>query len=137
MRWVGVLLLLGVSGCGGSASNEGQPSPLPARNDAVIEQAKTAPDAVAEAGASAIRARLQRELRMNNDGTFRLHPDQPTECQHEVAEESRETGLELECIGDASDCYVKTGAEATAFESERRHILYSPDGADLVFVQTY
>ena len=35
-----------------------------------------------------------------------------------------------------SDCYVKTGAEAVDFADQKENILHSPDGSELIFVQT-
>lgn len=74
---------------------------------------------------------------MSSEESFRLHPETPTQCEREVAAEQAESSLEIECVGSESDCYVKLGAEAYAFRSETSNILYSPDGRNLVFVQSY
>jgi hypothetical protein len=90
-----------------------------AQNDAVIDQAAQAPDAAAGAGEDEIRATLKKELGMTADGDFNLPGNEP------------EAGV----IQVGGDCYVKTGAEAVNF-ADTKHTLYSPDGADLVWVQT-
>jgi hypothetical protein len=127
----GVALLVAglLTGCGQSEDSAAE------RNDAAIQQASQAPDALAEQGEEKVRRVLIRELGMDADGDFRLDPDQPTECERE-AEQMREGGIEIECVGGTSDCYVKTGAEAVNFEHMSEHMLYSPNGRDLVFVQT-
>jgi len=60
---------------------------------------------------------LAQKLGLNNEAEFNLN--------HHIA--SGETG---------GDCYVKLGAEAVNFESQAENMLRSPNGKDVVFVQS-
>lgn len=145
VKRTGVGLLAGAAlliGCGGESPPSEEPSTsrdelIRELNESAIDRARTAPDAVAQRGEAAVRRVLRRKLDMSQEGDFRLNPDEPTECEREVAEEEAEYGIELECSGEEADCYVKTGAEAVAFQEESQNILYAPNGKDLVFVQTF
>jgi len=132
------LLVLAASIAGGCGSGGTADDGTDARdaNEAVIRQSEESPEAAAERGAPAVRRVLTRELHMSRNEEFRLNPAAPTQCEREVAEE--EAAYEVECVGEEFDCYVKTGAEAFAFsETDPGNILRSPNGRDLVFVQTY
>lgn len=134
--------ILLAAGCGSDAEDDPQRMPTPedetrAQNEAAIEAASQAPDALAEEGAPKVRRTLRRQLGMNRDGEFRLNPDQPSECERDAARQSKELGVEIECVGEEFDCYVKTGAEAVAFGHRQQNVLYAPNGRDLVFVQTF
>lgn len=87
------------------------------QNNQVISQASQASDNQAQLGATAIRRILTQKLGLNNQEEFNLN--------HHAAPGS--TG---------NDCYVKLGAEAVNFEYMSRNILRSPNGKDVVFVQS-
>ena len=122
-----IVLAVGTSilgtGCG-SAGSDSQPSgstdgaPSTLRNNAVIRQAEESPREQAELGEKAIRKSLEQKLDMEANGDFNLTPT-----------ESGTTTV-------GSDCYVKTGAEAVDFADQKANILHSPDGRELIFVQT-
>ena len=96
----------GSAGATGAAGS----SPTTSPNDAVIEHAQQSPAEQAQAGQASIRATLTDKLGMKPNGDFNLP-------------------------GPFS-CYVKTGVEAKNFAYMRNHILYGPNGTDLIFVQT-
>jgi hypothetical protein len=87
------------------------------QNEQVISQAEHANDNQAQLGEAAIRQMLTQKLGINNEEDFNL--------SHHIA--PGETG---------GDCYVKLGAEAVNFESQSENILRSPNGMDVVFVQS-
>jgi hypothetical protein len=88
-----------------------------ALNNQTINQAAQAPDNVAQADVPAIRQTLVDKLGMNDQESFNL--------SHQIAP------------GDnGGDCYVKLGADAVNFEFMSGNILRSPNGSDVVFVQS-
>ena len=89
----------------------------PSQNDQAIANAEQSEDNQAQMGAAAIRKVLEKKIGLNSEGDFDL--------DHQI-----EAGQ----IG--GDCYVKLGAEATNFQDQTENILRSPNGRDLVFVQS-
>ena len=137
---IGITLVLtlglGLAACGGDDSDgststeveaaattatvDQEPSPAEqaeASNNAVIEEAQEANDAQAEGGEKEVIKSLTDELGMQKDGEFDLDGSIP----------AGQVG---------GDCYVKTGADAVNFSYMQRHVLYSPNGTDLIWVQT-
>jgi hypothetical protein len=125
-KFVLLFALVALAGCGGNSSDSGSsggtkptetaPSPS-AQNDKAIREAEQGKDNQAQMGAPAIRKTLRKELNLNSEDEFDLD-GQMDEGQ----------------IG--GDCYVKLGAEAANFEGQSQNILRSPNGADLIFVQS-
>lgn len=108
-----------LAGCGGATKTVTQTTTSTARspNDQVISQAAQASDNQAALGADAIRKTLTQKLGLNDQEDFNLnHHIQPGD--------------------NGGDCYVKLGAEAVNFENQSENILRSPNGKDVVFVQS-
>jgi hypothetical protein len=88
-----------------------------AQNNQVISQAAQAPDNQAQLGSTAIANILTQKIGMNDTYSFNL--------SHHIAP------------GDnGGDCYVKLGADAVNFQYMTGNILRSPNGTDVVFVQS-
>lgn len=87
-----------------------------AQNQHVISQASQANDNQAQLGADKIRQILTRKLGLNRTEDFDLNHHTPP--------------------AEAGDCYVKLGADAVNFEDQSSNILRSPNGRDVVFVQS-
>jgi hypothetical protein len=112
---------VGVAACGGSSSQSSTSSSATsnaarADNQQVINQASQASDNQAQLGEGKIREILERDLGMNVTEDFNLNHGSPP--------------------AQGGDCYVKLGADAVNFEDETSNILHSPDGRDVVFVQS-
>ena len=127
------VLVIGVAlaGCGGATKTVTQTSPAVhtqpsttttassarSQNDQVVSQAAQASDNQAQLGADAIRKILTQKLGLNDQQSFNL--------SHHIAP------------GDnGGDCYIKLGADAVNFEYMSGNILRSPNGKDVVFVQS-
>jgi hypothetical protein len=100
-----------------SRTTQAPASTASSQNNKVISQAAQAPDNQAQLGAAAIRSILVSKLGLNDQESFNLN--------HHIAP------------GDnGGDCYVKLGADAVNFEYMSGNILRSPNGKDIVFVQS-
>lgn len=101
---------------------QAQPTPTDAssaqqQNNQVVSQAAAAPDNQAQLGAAKIQQLLTQKLRMNGTLSFNL-------SGHIAPDDN------------GGDCYVKLGADAVNFDYQTQNILRSPNGADVVFVQS-
>ena len=87
-----------------------------AQNSAVIAQAAQGADNQAQLGAAAIQEILTKKLGLNPTLDFNLNHQTPP--------------------AEGGDCYVALGANAVNFENMPGNILRSPNGKDVVFVQS-
>jgi hypothetical protein len=90
------------------------------QNDQVISSASHASDNQAALGATAIRKILIAKLGLDSQENFNLN--------HRITQ--------ADIDEDTGDCYVKLGADAVNFEQETSNVLRSPNGKDVVFVQS-
>ena len=127
-----VLMSVGVVGCGSTStttvvrtvSQSGSRTPAGsavsssavAQNSAVIAQAAQGADNQAQLGAAAIQEILTKKLGLNPTLDFNLNHQTPP--------------------AEGGDCYVALGAAAVNFENMPGNILRSPNGKDVVFVQS-
>lgn len=114
------LTVLALAGCGSSqqqtTNNQSRAGAIKQQNDRVIKQAQGSSDNQAQVGADRIKQILVAKLGMNDTLDFNLNHQTPDQ--------------------NGGDCYVKLGAEAVSFESQSENILYSPNGKDVLFVQS-
>jgi uncharacterized protein YceK len=119
---ISMMAALALAGCGSSSTNtsshtQSQTNAAEAHNDQVIKQAQGGADNQAALGADKIKTTLVAKLGMNSDLDFYLNHRTPD--------------------SESGDCYVKLGADAVNFENQSANILYSPNGKDVVFVQSF
>jgi hypothetical protein len=101
---------------GGTTTGSATSSSATAQNNAVVSQAAQGPDNQAQLGAAAIQQTLTKKLGLNPTLDFSLNHQTPA--------------------AQGGDCYVKLGADAVNFENMTDNILRSPNGNDVVFVQS-
>jgi hypothetical protein len=119
-----IVIALVAAGCGGATKTvtvqsnaTTSASAARSQNNAVVNQAAQGSDNKAQLGAAAIQKILTQKLGLNDTVSFNLN--------HHIAP------------GDnGGDCYVKLGADAVNFEYQTGNILRSPNGKDVVFVQS-
>lgn len=125
---LGMLVVVALGGCGGgggtktvteTTTNPADAATAAARsqNNAVIQQASQAPDNQAQLGETKIKAILAKKIGLDNALDFNLNGH-------------------IDPNAGGGDCYIKLGAEAVNFENQTENILHSPNGQDLVFVQS-
>lgn len=93
-----------------SSTASSGPASAQSQNAQVINQAANSPDNQAQLGAAKIEAILRRKLGLDSQLNF--------------------------TISGNGGCYVKLGADAVNFENQSENILRSPNGKDVVFVQS-